>query len=176
MYQPWATGRHLLQKFTIKGITYSCCFQAMKDEKPWQWWNWLGVGDWTIAHPEIVIDMANATMSDNNPPAGMTAEQYVKIRVDMMNKYLLDYFKGVVPVTWGEQIESVLQNLSISTTGGIPQVVMPSGRDWGANPAMNKWMVDRTGYPGDFNSGKFPAWCSANGWSVEALITEYNGL
>jgi hypothetical protein len=176
MYQPWSTGRHLLQKFTVSGINYSLVFQAQKDDAPQGvlWWDWVCTGTWSSNPPQIVIDMENAALTGTD--MGKTPEQYVSERVIIMNKYLSDYFQGVVPVQYYERVEEIIQNLYVDMSSGVPTIKMGGGREWGADSAKNKWMAQKTKYQGNFGGGQFGTWAAANGWDVNALNAEYNAL
>ena len=178
MYQPWASGRHMMQKFSFKNINYNLAYQCQKDDpdpNATMWWDWICIGPAMVDKPEIVIDMENATITGSEQ-TGKTPEQYVLENVAKMNAYLTAYFGGTLPQTWVEKVEAVIQNLSVSMASGIPQIVLESSRDWGANPPKNKWMANRTGYTGNFGVGLFSAWCAANGWDVAALSAEYDAL
>jgi len=176
MYQPWSTGRHLIQKFTHNGINHTLVFQCQKDSDPnaTLWWDWICTGDWAATHPLIIVDMENATMSGSEI-IGKTPDQYVYEKVIVMNKYLTDYFGGIMPTTWAEKVEAIIQNLSVSSASGVPQIILES-RSWGLNPSFNKWLAARTGYSGNFAQGQFSSWAAANGWNVQALTAEYNQL
>lgn len=176
MYQPWSTGRHLLQKFSFKGINYQCAFQAQKDDPDaLLWWNWICTGDCYNNPPAIVIDIS-ATIAFTGSDTGKTPEVYVRETMEKINKLLVDYYGGVIPVTYGEKVEQLLQQMSISSASGIPQFVLDVNREWGNNPAKNKWFAQKTGYTGAFGNGGFNTWAAANGWDVNALNAEYDAL
>jgi hypothetical protein len=122
MYQPWATGRHLIIQFTFNSTVYSFCIQCNKDVgDSTTWYPWVCTGDWTAAQPLIIMDMQNAFMSAAEESGGKTPEQYVAFKITKMNEYFTDYFKGVTPVSWEQQVEVLLQGLQVSIVG-IPQV------------------------------------------------------
>jgi hypothetical protein len=173
MYQPWSTGRHLLQKFSFKGINYQCAFQAQKDEPTaLLWWTWVCTGDCFAQHPVIVIDPSDS-IAFTGTDTGKTPEVYVREVMAKINKYLQDYYGDIIPVTYGEKVEQLIQQMSISNASGIPQFVLDADREWGNNPAKNKWMSQKTGYTGPFSDGQFASWCTLNGYNIEALVAEY---
>lgn len=177
MYQPWSTGRHLLQKFTFNGLSYQCAFQAQKDDpQSVLWWNWICTGDCYAQPPTIVIDPSSAGIAFTGTDTGKTPEQYVRYQMARINELLTAYYGGTVPVTYEEQVEQLLQQMSISTASGIPQFVLDTERNWGNDPAKNKWIASRTGYAGPFGTGLLGAWLVANGFDVVALELEYNTL
>ena len=178
MYQPWSTGRHLLQKFTFKGINYQCAFQAQKDDPgALLWWNWICTGDCFASPPVIVIDPQSQGIAfSEGALMGKTPEEYVRATMIRINALLTAYYGGIIPVTDREKVEQLLQQMNVSTVSGIPQFVLDTEREWGNDVARNKWMAAETGYTGPFRDGLFGAWCNANGWDVNALNVKYDAL
>jgi hypothetical protein len=176
MYQPWSTGRHLLQKFMFKNINYQCAFQVQKDEGSWLWWNWICTGDCFANPPAIVIDPQSQGIAFSGTDFGKTPEQYVREQMIKINLLLTTYYGGIIPVTFGEKVEQLLQQMNVSTVSGIPQFVLDTEREWGNDVARNKWMAAETGYTGPFRDGLFGAWCTVNGWDPVALNAKYDAL
>ena len=59
---------------------------------------------------------------------------------------------------------------------GVPTTDGYTTQNLGLHPLLNAWLVQQTGYPGNFGTGGFRAWAATKGINVQALLNEYNSL
>ena len=163
------SGKHQIAQFKY-GIDayYIVCNKVDDDPGLVGYYIYITRGDWRVSSPEIVASTNFYSADESSFP---NADVYFNTLLTQLNQQLVEYLKPKPePDVWVQKMVDNTISLTFTKDGAL-QV---KERNWGANVEMNKWMATRTGYSGDFGSGGFAAWCTANGLDINALVAEYN--
>ena len=134
----WQPGKYPITSLTVNGVIYNLWVQKFMGDPATIWMLYFTQGDWQVASPinlwTILTDETKIP-SDPNTTIGVLALAIQTQLVDLLNVYLINYFKGgsvvnptpnPTPATVFEKVETILKALTLSLdVNGIPQVGNP---------------------------------------------------
>ena len=174
-------GKHQLAKATFAGNDYYLVVNKVDaDGGMVQWAFYITKGSWQVAAPEIIASPQNVVVNNINAAGQIITsntvdpQPMIDAAIASMNTVLSGLFAPApAPTSFIGTADDDCFGIIFSIANGTVQL---KKQNFGANPGLNKYLAKITGYQGDFVSGQFGAWASADNIDVQSLIVKYNSL